>query len=193
MNSSKSTKWNIKSGINILIWSLLLILLDQVTKILARLYLKDQPPKVMIDGVFELHYLENPWAAFSLGKGLNSFFLILVLILTIGFSVFLIFLSFRVPAEKRFWFIHLLIILFLSGALGNFIDRVKFHSVTDFFYFKLINFPIFNVADIYVVAGAILFVVSFLLRSSIYEELFPSRKKGASKDNASHQDPDKKE
>lgn len=183
MNSSKLLKWNIKSGIKILIWSLLLILLDQGTKLLARLYLKDQSPKVLIDGVFELHYLENPWAAFSLGRGLNSFFLILVLILTIGFSVFLIYLSFRLPSEKRFWFIHLLVILFLAGALGNFIDRVRFHYVVDFFYFKLINFPIFNVADIYVVAGAILFVVSFLFRSSVYEELFPSRRKNSSGDN----------
>ena len=187
MTSSKLLKWNVKSGINIMIWSILLILLDQVTKILARIHLKDQPPKILIDGVFELHYLENPWAAFSLGKGLSSFFLILVLILTIAFSIFLVYLSFRLPSEKRFWFIHLLVILFLAGALGNFIDRVRFHYVIDFFYFKLINFPIFNVADIYVVAGAVLFVVTFLFRSSVYEELFPSKKK----DSAANADSDK--
>ena len=176
MSSSKLLKWNIKCGIKILIWSVLLILVDQVTKILARVYLKDQPPKVLIDGVFELQYLENPWAAFSLGKGLSSFFLIVVLILTVAFSAFLVYLSFRLPSEKRYWFIRLLVILFLAGALGNFIDRVRFHYVTDFFYFKLINFPIFNVADIYVVAGAILFVVTFLFRNAVYEELFPSKR-----------------
>ena len=47
-----------------------------------------------------------------------------------------------------------------SGAIGNFIDRLKLGYVVDFFYFKLINFPIFNVADIYVTtATALLFVV----------------------------------
>ncbi len=180
MNSSKLLKWNVKCGIKIMTWSLILILLDQVTKILARIYLKDQPSFVLIDGVFELHYLENPYAAFSLGKGLTSVFLIVVLILTVLFSAFLVYLAFRLPSEKRFWFVRLLVILFLAGALGNFIDRVRFHYVVDFFYFKLINFPIFNVADIYVVAGAILFVVSFLFRSSVYEELFPSKKKKSS-------------
>lgn len=188
MDSSKVLKWNVKCGIKIMIWSTILILLDQVTKILARIYLKDQPSFVLIDGVFELHYLENPYAAFSLGKGLTSVFLIVVLILTVLFSAFLIYLAFRLPSEKRFWFVRLLVILFLAGALGNFIDRVRFHYVVDFFYFKLIHFPIFNVADIYVVAGAILFVASFLFRSSVYEELFPSKKK--KKSDPSDSDPD---
>ena len=191
MNSSKLLKCNIKCGVKILIWSVLLILLDQVSKILARLYLKDQAPFVLIDGVFELHYLENPWAAFSLGKGLNNVFLIVVLILTLLFSAFLIYLAFRLPSEKRYWFVRLLVILFLAGALGNFIDRIRFHYVVDFFYFKLINFPIFNVADIYVVAGAVLFIASFLFRSDVYEDLFPSKRKKANDPSDSDQDSNK--
>ena len=46
-----------------------------------------------------------------------------------------------------------------SGALGNFIDRVRQGYVVDFFYFSLINFPIFNVADIYIVVGTILLIL----------------------------------
>ena len=49
-----------------------------------------------------------------------------------------------------------------SGAVGNMIDRVKLDYVVDFFYFRLIDFPIFNVADCYVVIACILFVVLIL-------------------------------
>ena len=52
--------------------------------------------------------------------------------------------------------------LFLAGAMGNFIDRMTQNYVVDFFYFEWINFPIFNVADIYVTCGTILFLIMFL-------------------------------
>jgi signal peptidase II len=46
-------------------------------------------------------------------------------------------------------------ITLFSGALGNFIDRIELSYVRDFIYFKLIDFPVFNIADIYVVLSAI--------------------------------------
>lgn len=175
--SAKSRSLNIKSGIKIILISCVLIAIDQISKWIVAHNLKGHDPIVVIDGVFEFSYLENPWAAFSLGKSLNNFFLIFVLILTLAFCAFLIWIAFRIPPEKKFWFIRLLVILFLAGAIGNFIDRVSHHYVIDFLYFVLINFPIFNIADIYVVAGAILFLVTFLFRSGVYEEAFPSGKR----------------
>ena len=59
-------------------------------------------------------------------------------------------------------------ILFFAGALGNFIDRVFRNYVVDFFYFKLIDFPVFNVADIYVTVGT--FILAFLLLFYYKEE-----------------------
>lgn len=50
-------------------------------------------------------------------------------------------------------------VLMLSGALGNMIDRVFRGYVIDFIYFSLIDFPVFNMADIYVVCGGILLVI----------------------------------
>lgn len=177
MDSSKSRRLNIKSGIIILIVSAALIAVDQIGKVLAVQNLKGRDPIILIDGVFEFHYLENPWAAFSIGKSLNNIFLYVVLILTIAFCCFLIWISFWIPSEKKFWFIRVLVVLFLAGAIGNLIDRIVNHYVIDFLYFVLINFPIFNIADIYVTVGAVLFIVTFLFRSSVYEELFPSKKK----------------
>lgn len=157
--------------------SCVLIALDQITKWLAVHNLKGHDPFILIDGVFEFYYLENPWAAFSLGKQLSSLFLIIVLILTVVFCAFLIWLAFRIPVERRFNLLRIVLILVISGAIGNFIDRVLHHYVIDFFYFVLIDFPIFNVADIYVVIGAVLFIITILFQGSIYEELFPSKEK----------------
>ena len=58
-------------------------------------------------------------------------------------------------------------VLIVSGALGNFIDRVRLDYVVDFLYFKLIDFPIFNVADIYVTVTTIFL---FLLLCFYYKE-----------------------
>ena len=55
-------------------------------------------------------------------------------------------------------------VLILSGAVGNFIDRVRFQYVIDFFYFKLIDFPVFNVADCYVTVGFILLLILILFK-----------------------------
>ena len=54
--------------------------------------------------------------------------------------------------------------ILFSGALGNFIDRTFYGYVTDFIYFSLIDFPVFNIADIYVVCGGILLAVLVIFR-----------------------------
>ena len=58
-------------------------------------------------------------------------------------------------------------ILVVAGAIGNFIDRIVRHYVVDFIYFELIDFPIFNVADSYVVIAAFLLI---LVSIFVYKE-----------------------
>ena len=69
-------------------------------------------------------------------------------------------------------------ILFFSGAIGNFIDRVIRNYVVDFFYFRLINFPIFNVADIYVTVAAFAMILLgiFYYKEEDYNKIFPGKK-----------------
>jgi len=57
--------------------------------------------------------------------------------------------------------------LIFAGALGNFIDRVIRNYVVDFIYFKPINFPIFNFADICVTVGTFLLFISLMF---VYKE-----------------------
>ena len=64
--------------------------------------------------------------------------------------------------------------LMAIGALGNFIDRVFRNYVVDFFYFKLIDFPVFNVADIYVTVAAFAMIILglFYYKEEDYNKIF---------------------
>lgn len=64
----------------------------------------------------------------------------------------------------------------LAGALGNFIDRVFRGFVVDFIYISLIDFPVFNLADIYVVCSGILLVLAVCLKYKDEDFDFLSRK-----------------
>ena len=141
--------------------SLLLIAVDQWSKALAYDTLRVDGPIALIQGVFELYYSENRGAAFGILQGKQWFFLLVAAAVVI---VILLFLS-RIPWRKRYAPLFFALVLLCSGAVGNVIDRAVRGFVVDFFYFRLIDFPIFNVADCYVVVSAAL-LLSFLSFSS---------------------------
>lgn len=159
-NKKKST---FLYGICGLVAVLVLTGLDQWTKHLAVLHLKDQANIVLIPGVFELQYLENRGAAFGLLQGRQWFFYIL----TIAYICAAIWIYFRIPKEKKYGILQAAAVILTAGALGNFIDRVTKKYVVDFFYFSLIDFPIFNVADIYVVGAFLILAICILF---VYKE-----------------------
>ncbi len=154
----------------------LLIALDQVTKGLALTFLKGQEPFVIWDGVFELRYLENRGAAFGMLQGQRAFFLFTGLVV---FAAAVFFFR-HVSEDRRFWPLRMIAVFILAGARGNMIDRLRLAYVVDFFYFCLIDFPIFNVADIYVsVATAVLAVlILFYYKDEELSHLLDRRKKG---------------
>ena len=80
--------------------------------------------------------------------------------------------------DKRYRWARFILILLTSGALGNLTDRLVLDYVVDFFYFELINFPIFNVADIYVTCGMALMILFcfFYYKEEELDELLPFRK-----------------
>ena len=153
--------------------ALVLIGLDQWTKVLAVKHLMGQEPFVIWNGVFELHYLENRGAAFGILQGQKGVFLICTaLVLAI-----LAFYYNRMPVKKRYLPMRIVGILLGAGAVGNLIDRMMQSYVVDFLYFKLIDFPIFNVADCYVTVGAILLAILILFVYKDEELGFLSLKK----------------
>ncbi len=142
---------------------LVLLFADQFTKYLAITRLKGNPAYVLIEGVLELQYVENRGIAFSLFQGRK------ILILTLGLLILglLIFFLFKLPEQKKFRIIHFLFAALLAGALGNIIDRVRFDYVVDFISFVLIQYPVFNVADCFIVLATIILFVLFMF---VYKE-----------------------
>ncbi len=131
----------------------LLTALDQGTKLWAAKVLKTIGKIPVIEGVFNLRYVENTGAAFSILQG-KTFLLTLIPIVASVLMIYIL-LSKRVRSKTGQWGI----VLILSGALGNLIDRIFRGAVVDMFDFELINFPVFNVADICVTVGAVLFFI----------------------------------
>lgn len=154
------------------------VTLDQYTKYLAMTHLQGNPISI-IDGVFELHYLENRGAAFGLLQNQQLFFLIVGCITL----VFMTYLYVRIPLTKRFLLLRICIISIATGAIGNMIDRIRLQYVVDFLYFELIDFPIFNVADIFATVATFGLVILLLFYykeedvDMIFQLLTPKQKK----------------
>lgn len=160
MESKRSTVWYGMWG---LAGVALLTLLDQWTKHLAVANLAGKDDIILISGVFQLRYLENRGAAFGIMQNKIWVFAIL----TVVYLVAAIWIYFRIPRQKKYLPLQIIAVLLTAGALGNFIDRIRLGYVVDFFYFSLIDFPIFNVADILVVVSFILLAVCILF---VYKE-----------------------
>ena len=143
------------------------IAVDQYTKYLAVAQLKEAPISI-IDGVFELHYLENRGAAFGMLQNKQWFFLLItVVILALIARMYI-----KLPRTKRVIPLRICLIFVTAGAIGNMIDRIRLNYVIDFLYFELIDFPIFNVADIYVTVSTffIAFLVMFYYKEAEFDE-----------------------
>lgn len=135
--------------------NILLILFDQWTKALAYGILRTNGPRILIPGVFQLYYSENRGAAFGILQGQRWFFFAVAAIVILA----ILFLLFRLPAGTRYLPLYAAMVLLTAGAAGNVVDRLFRGFVVDFFYFYLIDYPIFNVADCYVVVAAALFII----------------------------------
>lgn len=140
-----------------------LIAADRYTKYLAVAKLKDKPAYVLIDNVFELSYLENRGAAFGIMQDMKYFFLVVAVVMLL----FVFYALYKLPGRKGYKLMECCLLLIGAGAVGNMIDRVMSGYVVDFFYFVLINFPIFNVADIYVTTACAILIISILF---VYKE-----------------------
>ena len=105
-------------------------------------------------------------------------------ILTIAMITLFIYGFLKIPKVKRLVFLDLIVIFLTAGAIGNLIDRITQQYVVDFLYFKLIDFPIFNVADIYVTCSAIALLVLgiFYYKDEDIELIFPSKKTKGNKE-----------
>lgn len=128
------------------------VAVDQVTKYWAVTYLMPQRNMDFIPGFLGFHYTENTGAAFSILRDKQ----LLLIIVTLLIIMALLGMMTKAIKVNDPLIVKLSYVMIIAGAIGNFIDRARLNFVVDFFEFKFINFPIFNVADIFVVCGVIL-------------------------------------
>ena len=132
-----------------------LVALDQWSKHLANTYLPGRPSVVVLPNLLSLTHHTNPGAAFGILPGGRWFFLIFTLVVVTAMAVYYV----KLPNGRLYNIIRFLLILIAAGGIGNGIDRLLYGYVIDFLRFDFINFPIFNVADIFVVTGTVLLAI----------------------------------
>lgn len=145
-------------------FAIFIILFDQASKfyIQHNMHIGESIP--VIEGIFHITYIENPYTAFGLFKYQTIFFVIAVSI-----SVILIILIYKKIIFKKDPFMYIPLTLVLGGAVGNLIDRVRIDGrVIDFIDFRI--WPIFNFADSAIVCGMLVLLIHVLFRAPEKEE-----------------------
>ena len=135
------------------VFAALIVVLDQFTKYLTVAHIPIGTAIPAIPGLFQLTYVHNTGMAFSMLQGGRWFFLIMTLVafVIMGYAV------------KKNWITHptglWALAAIAGGAVGNLIDRVRLGYVIDMIEVTFMRFAVFNVADCFVVCGAILLVI----------------------------------
>jgi len=141
------------------------IMIDQIVKLLIRTKMKLNTSIPIIPDIFNLTYTENKGAAFSILQNTQ------ILLIIVGL-VFLYLLDYYIKKEKKFSKLSIISLgLIIGGIVGNLVDRILLHAVVDYLDFTLINFPIFNIADSCITIGVIIFMIS-----TIKEEIEEKKK-----------------
>jgi signal peptidase II len=143
-----------------------IVIIDQLTKYFAVVYLKNSTPIVLIENFLQLNYVENRGAAFGILQNKQLpliFFTVVVLIFVTAFLL---------RNEKLTFLTKITLSGIIGGALGNLIDRVRLNFVVDFIDFNFggyYDFPVFNIADSFLVLFTIL--LSILVFLDKYERV----------------------
>ena len=142
--------------------AVLLVALDQWLKQWAQDVLMPQGSMAFIPGVLGFRYAENAGAAFGIMQGGRWFFIALTAVVLVGIALY----EYKLPRTKKNLWVRVPLLLIVSGAAGNFIDRLLFGRVVDMLEFQFVRFPIFNLADVFLVVGTALYIfaVFFVLK-----------------------------
>lgn len=138
--------------------AIMVIAADIITKIMAENSLMPVGTFSIIKDIIHLTYVENRGIAFGMFSGGRVVFIIVSLVVLAVLGVVVC----RTKEELRSKWMKTGVALIFSGAIGNLIERIYKGYVVDFIDFKVIDFPVFNIADIAVCTGAALLVIHFL-------------------------------
>ena len=167
-----------------------ILVADLVTKYITSTHIELYERVQIIPEFFYFTYVQNRGGAWSLGDD-NPVLMNVIKVLTVFFVLAVIFVLYYPDKRKNLYLIFSLSLL-ASGATGNFIDRVWLGYVRDFisFYIFSYKFPVFNIADIALVTGVIMLVVSiiiYFIRTELkqHKQKAAEKKKNRANDDAS--------
>lgn len=170
--------------IEIALFTIALIVIDQFTKLQVIEKLDRVEGKEVLKGFLSFQYVENTGVAFGLFAGKIKLITIFAILITL-----IIFLLIHViensiinfdtnknsvnknKFKRKFTFLQFILAAIIAGSIGNIIDRIKYGYVVDFLKFDFIDFPVFNVADCYVTVSAVilLFTLMFFIKEEELE------------------------
>ena len=140
------------------------VVLDQVVKVIIRDALHPSQSIPVIEGFFHLTHVRNAGAAFGLMPGQRPLFILTSLLVLAGIALY------WWRARPKSLVLALSLALVSGGAIGNLIDRVLAGRVTDLFDFRIL--PVFNIADMAIIGGAVgLFAWALLAPIEVHEHL----------------------
>ncbi len=153
----------------ILYWGCFLGLLaiDQIVKAQVRAHFAVGESRTLLPALLDLRLTYNEGIAFGKLQGFGVYLAPVAIVIAIFAGIY----SARHPEESRWT--HAAMGLLASGALGNMLDRIMWHRVTDMFEFRFVQFPVFNVADACITVAAAILIVKWGL-----EALHPTHKPG---------------
>lgn len=139
------------------ILTVLIALIDAVSKNIISSSMRLHESIPVIEDVFHITYVINKGASFGMLQGGRWLFIFVTLII-IGFIV-----GYTIRKKEKNKLYLLSASFIIGGGIGNLIDRVMTGEVVDFFDFCLINFAVFNIADCFIVVGVILMLIYCLI------------------------------
>lgn len=148
-----------------IILGIIVLILDIVTKLVAIQNLQGVNTVPIWQDVFHFTYVENRGIAFGMFENARLFFIVATIVILVILSYLYI------KTEYRTKWLKIGTALIYGGAIGNFIDRIARGFVVDFLDFRIINFPVFNVADIAVCVGAAMLVIHFFISEKRTEQV----------------------
>ncbi len=139
------------------------LIVDQIIKWSVATYMDIGQRIPMIPGFIQLTSIRNRGAAFGILQNQRLFFIVITAIVLVGIVVYLR----KTYREQKL--LSSALALILAGALGNFVDRARNGEVVDMLEFTFINYPVFNVADVFIVTGVIMVMID-TIRQSVKEK-----------------------